>query len=86
MRYSLAGGYQSNGENGSGSDYCIKASDGYRAIRSINAEIREAMEGWMDSPGHRRNILRQLAQEGQYSVWHGTVITSSPTSISKETT
>lgn len=57
MRYSLAGGYQSNGENGSGSDYCIKASDGYRAIRSINTEISEAMEGWMDSPGHRRNIL-----------------------------
>ena len=57
MRYSLAGGYQSNGENGSGSDYCIKASDGYRAIRSINTEISEAMEGWMGSPGHRRNIL-----------------------------
>ena len=57
MRYSLAGGYQSNGENGSGSDYCIKASDGYRAIQSINTEIREAMEGWMGSPGHRRNIL-----------------------------
>ncbi len=57
MRYSLAGGYQSNGENGSGSDYCIKASDGYHAIRSINTEISEAMEGWMDSPGHRRNIL-----------------------------
>ena len=59
MRYSLAGGYQSNGENGSGSDYCIEASDGYRAIQSINTEIREAMEGWMDSPGHRRNILRK---------------------------
>ena len=57
MRYSLAGGYQSNGENGSGSDYCIKGSDGYRAIQNINTEIREAMEGWMDSPGHRRNIL-----------------------------
>ncbi len=57
MRYSLAGGYQSNGENGSGSDYCIKASDGYRAIASIEREIRQAMEGWMDSPGHRRNIL-----------------------------
>ena len=26
MRYSLAGGYHSNGENGSGLDYCIKAS------------------------------------------------------------
>ena len=60
MRYSLAGGYQSNGENGSGSDYCIKASDGYRAIANIETEIRQAMEGWMDSPGHRRNILGRL--------------------------
>ena len=57
MRYSLAGGYQSNGENGHGSDYCIKASDGYRPIGSIQMEIREAMAGWMSSPGHRRNIL-----------------------------
>ncbi len=57
MRYSLAGGYQSNGENGSGSDYCIAASDGFRAIGSIEQEIREAMAGWMNSPGHRRNIL-----------------------------
>ena len=57
MRYSLAGGYQANGENGSGSDYCIRASDGYRALGNIKAEIREMMEGWMNSPGHRRNIL-----------------------------
>ena len=57
MRYSLAGGYQSNGENGSGLDYCIKASDGYRSLDSIEAEILEMMEGWMNSPGHRRNIL-----------------------------
>ena len=57
MRYSLAGGFQSNGENGSGSDYCIKASDGYRANGSAKQEIRQAMEGWMDSPGHRDNIL-----------------------------
>ena len=57
MRYSLAGGYQSNGENGRGSDYCIKASDRYRPMSSIQAEIREAMAGWMESPGHRRNIL-----------------------------
>ena len=57
MRYSLAGGYQANGENGSGSDYCIRASDGYRALGNIEAEIREMMEGWMNSPGHRRNIL-----------------------------
>ena len=57
MRYSLAGGYQSNGENGSGMDYCIKASDGYRAIQSIDREISEMMDGWMGSPGHRRNVL-----------------------------
>lgn len=57
MRYSLAGGYQSNGENGHGSDYCIKSGDGYTAIHSVNQEIDDAMEGWMDSPGHRRNIL-----------------------------
>ena len=29
MRYSLAGGYQANGENGSGLNYCIKAGDGF---------------------------------------------------------
>ena len=57
MRYSLAGGYQSNGENGQGLSYCIKASDRYRAIGSIEQEVRDAMESWMDSPGHRRNIL-----------------------------
>ena len=59
MRYTLAGGYQSNGENGSGSDYCIQSSDGYRAIQNIRQEIRESMDGWMGSPGHRRNILQR---------------------------
>ena len=58
MRYSLAGGYQSNGENGSGRSYCIKASDGYRANSSAEQGIRRAMDGLMDSPGHRDNILR----------------------------
>ena len=57
MRYSLAGGYQSNGENGSGLDYCIRATDGYSANNNIRQEVKEAMDGWMNSPGHRRNIL-----------------------------
>ena len=57
MRYSLAGGYQSNGENWYGSDYCIKASEGYRALSNKHSEVREMMEDWMSSPGHRRNIL-----------------------------
>ena len=60
MRYSLAGGYQSNGENGHGIGYCIESTERlrYRPIADVDQEIREAMEGWMDSPGHRRNILR----------------------------
>ena len=57
MRYSLAGGYQSNGENGLGLNYCIKASDGYSAAGSIKTRIDEAMADWMNSSGHRRNIL-----------------------------
>lgn len=63
MRYSLAGGYQSNGENGRGSDYCITESSRspqglrYRPLDDIRQEVRDAMEGWMNSPGHRRNIL-----------------------------
>ncbi len=57
MRYSLAGGYQSNGENGSGLDYCIRSFQGYRPLSNIRSEIEETMAGWMGSPGHRGNIL-----------------------------
>ncbi len=58
MRYSLAGGYQSTNENASGSDYCRLPNQGYSAISSAAEEVREAMEGWMGSPGHRDNILK----------------------------
>ena len=58
MRYSLAGGHQSNGENGSGLDYCYGIGDRVRGIGSLRNEVRETMDGWMDSPGHRRNILK----------------------------
>ena len=57
MRYSLAGGYQSNGENAYGSDYCIKPHENYLPLESIKQEIEDAMKSLMDSPGHRRNIL-----------------------------
>lgn len=58
MRYSLAGGYQSNGENGSGG-LCVKASDGYAALRSVRWGVERAMRGLMDSTAHRRNILNK---------------------------
>ena len=75
MRYSLAGGYQSNAENWSGNtytvtqgsrgwsglDYCLTNSDGGFSHPlddgSIPSLIDKAMEGLMNSPGHRRNIL-----------------------------
>ncbi len=57
MRYSLAGGYQSNGENGSGLDYCIKEADGFSPVGDAKAQVRQRMKGWMGSSGHRANIL-----------------------------
>lgn len=57
MRYSLAGGYQSNKENGSGLDYCVRSFQGYRPLSNVRSEIEETMAGWMSSPGHRSNIL-----------------------------
>ena len=57
MRYSLAGGYQSNSENTHGLDYCIKPSDGFSRLGNIDREIREAVGGWTESSGHRGTIL-----------------------------
>lgn len=57
MRYTLTGGGQSNSENAVGSNYCIQAEDNYAPLGSIESEIRAAMDGLMDSPGHRDNIL-----------------------------
>ena len=57
MRFSLAGGYQTATENVSGNDYCRLSGQGYSPILSIAEEVYDAMEGWMDSRGHRANIL-----------------------------
>ena len=57
MRYTLAGGYQTNSENASGLRYCIKPVDQIAPIGTIREEIREAMDGWMNSPDHRRALL-----------------------------
>ena len=57
MRYSLAGGYQYNSENASGNSFCISPSDGLFRILSIEEEVNQTMQGFMDSPGHRASIL-----------------------------
>ena len=75
MRYTLSGGYQSNGENGhsntwtvrtggatwTGIDYCLTKSDNGHAppMDGVMSEINGAMNGWMNSSGHRRNILER---------------------------
>lgn len=56
-RYTLTSGTGADGENASGIDYCIKPWDNYRLIGSMKTEVKETMEGLMDSPGHRDNIL-----------------------------
>ena len=57
MRYTLTGGLQSNSENAAGLNYCLQAGDNYAPLGSLESEIRTAMDGFMDSPGHRDNIL-----------------------------
>lgn len=57
MRYSLAGGFQANGENGSGLDYCHTEKDRVAPLKPMRQEMVDSIEGFMGSPGHRDNIL-----------------------------
>ena len=63
MRYTLAGGYQNALENVSGQDYCRKPRQGYTPIISLSDKVRAAMNGWLNSPGHRTNILRPYVRK-----------------------
>ena len=56
-RYTLTGGTGADGENLSGSSYCIKPGENYALLGSMKHEVAETIQGWMDSPGHRRNLL-----------------------------
>ena len=63
MRYSLAGGYQSNTENVLGNIYCPRWYSLYGMLTDMQQEIRDSMDGWMDSPGHRDAILDPWARK-----------------------
>ena len=56
-RYTITGGTGADGENGSGSDYCIREGENYRAIPSMHEDVAETVQGWMESPGHRKTLL-----------------------------
>ena len=53
MRYSLAGGYQANRENSWSYNFC----PAYVQPTTPEQFVRLAMDGFMDSPDHRQNIL-----------------------------
>ena len=57
MRYSIAGGYQANSENAFGLSYCIRPSDGLKELPDAYRAIQGVMNRFMNSPGHRENIL-----------------------------
>lgn len=54
MRHTLAGGDQYNAENIFGLNYCVDES---YMLESPAATVLDAMNGLMQSPGHRNNIL-----------------------------
>ena len=56
-RYTMTGGTGADGENASGSSYCIQPGENYAPNNPMEKEVAETMQGWMDSPGHRRNLL-----------------------------
>lgn len=62
MRYSLLGGYQSNAENAAQQDLWRRGSQPCAVPPSaeppdLEQLVRNAMTGWLNSPGHRRNLL-----------------------------
>ena len=57
MRYSLAGGYQTNGENVLTFNECGLADTWLQWNDEPEEMIRESVEGWLESPGHRETML-----------------------------
>lgn len=59
MRYTLSGGFQSNGENVGGSNFCIPEDTGFYVVDDIEELIAEAVRQWMNSPGHKATMLNK---------------------------
>ena len=56
-RLALAGSTGYNLENVLGLNICVNQTDGYAPLKPITTEIKEAVQAWMNSPGHRAAIL-----------------------------
>ena len=60
MRYSLAGGYQINGENMHGNGFCLPEEKALRSFPDIESALHNAVQRLMTSPGHQENMLDPL--------------------------
>jgi hypothetical protein len=49
-----------------------RRGDGENLFKSVHAPdpVRMAVQGWMQSPGHRRNILLKEFTETGVGIWH----------------
>lgn len=56
MRYTLVGGTQYSRYIINGANYCPSGSDKYTK-QSLEADVKEAMDGLMNSSGNRQNVL-----------------------------
>lgn len=59
MRYTLAGGVNYEAENASGLAFPLRDGPSYRTVNPFQ-QLRETEMGWMESPGHRKNILNPI--------------------------
>ena len=57
QRYSLAGGYQTNGENALTFNECGLADTWLGWNDEPTEMVTDAVEGWLESPGHRKTML-----------------------------
>ena len=57
MRYSLAGGYQTNGENALTYNECGLADTMLQWNDEPMEMVSDAVDDWLDSPGHRETML-----------------------------
>ena len=59
MRYTLAGGYQSNHQTSSGINYCIPPGGDHPPLGSLESEIRSSLDRLMTDTASRDNILNR---------------------------
>ena len=78
-RYALAGGAGADGENVSGSSFCPQSTTLDQVLQrpaDLHQEAAQAVEAWMRSPGHRRNLL-----DPAHTVMHAGIASNPPTTV-----